>query len=147
VIKFSKIIAPTDLSKLSRVGVRRALEMGEADGAEVILYCVISTADDWLANDPKFNPAAALIPKHEKLLADFVKEHCGDFSEKVKIREIVEIGVPDKKIVEKAEAEEADLIVISTHGRTGLDHMLVGSVTERVIARATCPVLSMRPPK
>ena len=44
-------------------------------------------------------------------------------------------------IVEKAEGERVDRIVMSTHGRTGIDHLLIGSVAEKVIARALCPVL------
>lgn len=64
----------------------------------------------------------------------------------VKVRQIVEIGVPYKRIVEKAEEEGVDMIIMSTHGRSGFDHMLIGGVTEKVVRRASCPVLSIRPP-
>jgi len=53
------------------------------------------------------------------------------------------MGAPAKNIVQEAKKEGADLIVMSTHGRTGLAHMLVGSVTEKVIRHAPCPVLSI----
>jgi len=55
--------------------------------------------------------------------------------------------VPYNKIVKKAEEENADLIVMSTHGRAGFEQIMVGSVTAKVVARATCPVLSIRPTK
>jgi nucleotide-binding universal stress UspA family protein len=55
------------------------------------------------------------------------------------------MGAPDKNIVERAQADKVDLIVISTHGRTGLLHMLLGSVTERVVRTAPCPVVSIHP--
>jgi nucleotide-binding universal stress UspA family protein len=58
---------------------------------------------------------------------------------------IVEVGSPDENIVEKVNEENVDLIVISTHGRTGLSHMLTGSVTENVVRKSPCPVLSIRP--
>ncbi len=54
-------------------------------------------------------------------------------------------GVPYDKIVKKAEEENAGMIVMSTHGRTGFEQIMLGSVTAKVIARATCPVLSIRP--
>ena len=52
---------------------------------------------------------------------------------------------PFVEIVTFAKDEETDLIVIGTHGRTGLKHMLIGSVAERVVRRAPCPVLTVRP--
>jgi universal stress protein A len=57
------------------------------------------------------------------------------------VRQAVEFGMPVDNIVEKAANEGVDLIVMSTHGRTGLEHMILGSVTEKVVARASCPVL------
>lgn len=146
-MKLEKILAPTDLSKLSRSALRYALDMAYSQGAEVIVYHVISEDGDWFVKDDALNPANSLIPKQKQRLAEFVKENCAEFLSKVKVREIVEAGVPYKEIVRKADEEKADLIIMSTHGRTGLEQMMVGSVTARVVARATCPVLSLRPPK
>jgi nucleotide-binding universal stress UspA family protein len=56
----------------------------------------------------------------------------------------VAVGTPYHKIVEMAAAEKVDLIVMATHGRTGLSHMVMGSVAERVVRTAPCPVLTMR---
>jgi nucleotide-binding universal stress UspA family protein len=146
-MKIAKILAPSDLSKLSRASVRYALEMAMAQGGEVVVFNVISEDGDWFTRDDALNPAKALIPKQRERLAEFVREHCGDFMGKVGIREIVEAGVPYKEILRKADEEHVDMIVMSTHGRTGLDQVMMGSVTAKVVARSTCPVLSIRPPK
>jgi universal stress protein A len=146
-MKLTKIIAPTDLSKLSRAGVRYALEMALGQGAEVVVYHVISEHSDWFDKDDALNPARALLPQQKVRLEEFVKESFAEFFGKVKIREVVEVGVPYKEIVRLAEDEDADLIVMSTHGRTGFEQVVLGSVAAKVVARAPCPVLSIRPPK
>lgn len=146
-MKMTKILAPTDLSKLSRAGVRYAMDMALQQRAEVIVYHVISEDGEWLGKDDELNPARALLPKQSARLAEFIDENCDEFIGKIKIRPIVEVGVPYKAIVRKAEDERVDLIVISTHGRTGLEQVMLGSVTDKVVARASCPVLTIRPPK
>jgi nucleotide-binding universal stress UspA family protein len=146
-MKIAKILAPTDLSSLSRAGVRYALDMALERGAQVVVYHVISEDTDWFDKNDELNPAAALVPKQKQRLEEFLKENCAEFFDRVKIRQVVEIGVPHQAIVQKALEERADLIVISTHGRTGLEQAVVGSVTAKVVARAACPVLSIRPLK
>lgn len=146
-MRIRKIIAPTDLSKLSRAGVVYAMETALPQSAEVVLCHVISEDSDWFDKDDELNPAQALVPKQTQQLSEFVREHCAEFLGKVRMREVVEVGVPYKNIVHLAEREQADLIVMSTHGRTGLEQILLGSVAAKVIARANCPVVSIRPPK
>ena len=144
-IKTSKILAPTDLSDLSRPALRYALELAMERRAAVIVYHVISEDSDWLGSDDKLNPANALLPQQRERLHAFITEHFAGMMDQVELTEIVEAGVPYNKIVEKAQSENADLIVMSTHGRTGFQQVLLGSVTAKVVARAGCPVLSMRP--
>jgi nucleotide-binding universal stress UspA family protein len=143
--KFKKIVASTDLSKLSLVGVRYAMELGREQGGTVILCHVIDSEGEWFGGRDDLNPAGALLPRQKQRLVEFVKDNCADLLGKVEVRQVVDLGVPYKKIIERAETEAADLIVISTHGRTGLDQFMVGSVAQRVVARAPCPVLSIRP--
>src|SRR5918992_6104057 len=87
------------------------------------------------------------LDARRKLLDHFISEKFPDLIANAKVRQEVEIGTPYKRIVDKAEAERVDMIVMSTHGRTGRAHMLIGSVTERVLRRAPCPVLAVPPPK
>lgn len=146
-IKLNKIIAPTDLSKLSRPGVRYALEMAMEPGAAVIVYHVISEDGDWFGKNDGLNPASVLVPQQKERLHEFIADNFADLVGKVTITEVVEAGVPYNKIVKKAEEEKADLIVMSTHGRTGIEQIMLGSVTAKVVARASCPVLSIPPAK
>ncbi|HEY3153935.1 MAG TPA: universal stress protein [Candidatus Binatia bacterium] len=146
-MKTTKILVPTDLSKLSRSALSYAMEMAAAQKAEVIVLSVIGEEGEWFGKDDACNPAKALVPEQERQLDQFVKENCAEFLDQVEIQQIVDVGVPYKEIVRKAEQEKADMIVMSTHGRTGLEHLMLGSVTEKVLAHAPCPVLSIRPHK
>ena len=146
--KIKKILAPTDLSELSKIGLRHALEMGASEGASVLVYHVIAPLQEWLArHDDFFFSAQELVEERKRMLAKFLKESFADLLSRGLVQQEVEVGVPHKRIVEKAEEESADLIVMSTHGRSGLLDMMVGSVTEKVVRGATCPVLSIRPAK
>ena len=153
--KIKKILAPSDLSNLSKAGVRCALEMAGREGAEVIVYNVIAVAEspfpnadeEWVASQVQHRMVKKALEDRKRLLATFVEKDFTDIITKIKIRQEVDIGIPYKKIVEKAVEEGVDLIVICTHGRTGLLHMLIGSVTEKVVRLASCPVLSVPPPK
>jgi universal stress protein A len=64
----------------------------------------------------------------------------------VKARGLMRVGAPFLEIINAAQGEAADLIVMGTHGRTGLAHVLMGSVAERVVNKAPCPVLTVRHP-
>ena len=87
------------------------------------------------------------VEEQRRLLAKFLRENFAELVAKGKVRGEVEVGTPYQKIVEKAADENVDMIVISTHGRTGLLRALIGSVAEKVVRLATCPVLTVRPKK
>jgi nucleotide-binding universal stress UspA family protein len=89
-------------------------------------------------------PDHFFLERYQNALSGFLMEHVSDLTPSVRMREKVELGTPDKSIVELAKSEGYDLIVLSTHGKTGL-RMTVGSVTEKVVRTAPCPVLSIRP--
>jgi universal stress protein A len=144
VTPWKKILAPTDLSELSQAAVRYAFELGLEKNAEVVVYYVLSEDGDWFGKDDRLNPASVLLPPHKELLRQFVEENFADMVDKVKFIEVVEAGIAYNKIVTKAEEEKVDLIVMSTHGRTGVAQVMLGSVTAKVVARAGCPVLSIR---
>ena len=139
-----KILAPTDFSELSQVGVRYALEMAKSLAAEVIVYHVIGVTEEWLASHDDFFSLKELLAERKRDLSDFLRENFADIISQVTIHREVEVGVPYKMIVEKAK-ERADIIVMSTHGKSGLPRMIIGSVTEKVVRWSPCPVLSVRP--
>ncbi|MFQ5917619.1 MAG: universal stress protein [Candidatus Binatia bacterium] len=146
--KIKTILAPTDFSELSQGGIRYALEMAEFQGAEVIIFHVADYTD--------------IIPYHElhsrnlksvqEYLNDrstevdkFLRKTFPELISKVKIHIEVDVGTAHEKILERARQKGVDMIVMSTHGRDGVAHMLIGSVTEHVVRRSPCPVLSVRP--
>jgi len=141
--KITRILAPTDLSDLSCLGLRYALELAREQSAEIVVLHVIPIGEDWLSTREESTPVRDLMAKERAALDAFLQKKFPEFLNLVELRQRVEVGVPHANIAELAQREGADLIVMSTHGRTGLDHMLMGSVTEKVVARAPCPVLSI----
>jgi universal stress protein A len=144
--RIKKILAPTDLSDLSQAGVRYALELAKAVGAEVTVYHVVCRDEFMRYELLHVRPLLMdnLLQKYRRQLSGFIEERFADLLPSIALRQEVELGVPEDNIVTKAKEEAMNLIVISTHGRTGLSHMFMGSVTEHVIRHAPCPVLSIR---
>ena len=149
--KIKKILAPVDLSDFSKLGVQYALDLAQWQQSEVLIYNVITieetpfpqASEDWVieqTDTPKFKK---ILDQRKKIFERFVRETCADAPPDGRVRHDIGIGTPYKRIVEKAGQEGTDLIVMPTHGRTGLAHMLIGSVTERVLRRAPCPVLAI----
>lgn len=142
--KVEKILAPTDLSEISRIGLSYAFDLARGWGAELTVYHVTDAAE--LANY-KAASVQDLIQKRTKALAQYLSDHFAEFLPLVELRTKVEVGSAADLIVAEAEKQGSDLIVMSTHGRTGLAHILMGSVTEHVVRNATCPVFSVHPPR
>lgn len=148
--RVKKILAPTDLSELSEGGVRYAMKMAKSQGAEVIVYHVVGSVRVPYPEkelNTLYRRSLSSCSVFKERMDNFLRGGFPDLISKVKVRQEVEIGVAHERIVEKAAKEGVDMIVLSTHGRTGLLHMLMGSVAEQVVRRAPCPVLSIRPQK
>jgi nucleotide-binding universal stress UspA family protein len=150
-----KILAPTDLSELSRVGVHCALKKARDNGAEVIVYYAV-TPDELLKLGDTIRAIEVVrrdfpnlmneyLHDYRRGVARFVRENFSDLLADVRVHEEVELGRPEKTIVERAKAEAVDLIIMATHGRGGLSRVFLGSVTERVVRNAPCPVLVIPP--
>lgn len=131
---FKTILAPTDFSDLSANGVRYACRLAKDTGAEIIIFNV-DVLDEGNRVDKRE------MEQHKKRLAEFVAEKVGDAGVGLKMRHVVDAGQPFGAIIDCAEKEDADLIVISSHGRSGLSRMLIGSVTDKILRGASCPVL------
>jgi nucleotide-binding universal stress UspA family protein len=139
--KIKKILAPTDLSELSCIGLRYALETGREQNAEVIVCLTVPIGEDWFPSSEGANPARDYTAKDKVKLDEFLRNNFSDAMKVIEVRQKVELGAAAAAIVETAEREAVDMIIMSTHGRTGLSHILIGSVTEKVVERAPCPVL------
>jgi len=139
--RVKKILAPTDFTEVSKAGIRYALEMARDTSAEVVVYHAIEVGGEWKDKPPKVAAYHDMLKESRQLLDDFITDNFGDCIDLVEVRYSVEFGTPHKNIVEKAAAEGVDMIVMSTHGRTGVEHLILGSIAEKVVARAPCPVL------
>ncbi len=168
-----KIICPIDFSEHSYDALKIAVEMARQFSSEVILLHVITpipscTAaavseagaapqfdlaeclrkeeaarkDSGTGRAAAFDPVEYLAAAAKQSLDKVLSESVPDA---VQSRSVILRGQPAESIVEFSAQEKASMIVISTHGRTGLRHFIFGSVAEKVIRLAACPVLSIRP--
>ena len=140
-----RILAPTDFSGPACSCVRTASELAEHFDAELLLVNVVPVLPA-VPPDPNY---VFKIPEYERYLhADATeqlrKARAELVGKNVKVRTMVGHGSAAEEIVQIAKAESVDLIVISTHGSTGLEHFVFGSVAEKVVRLAECPVLSVR---
>jgi nucleotide-binding universal stress UspA family protein len=144
------ILALTDLSEFSRNGVSYALNLARTVGGEVTVYYVVNCRE--FAQPCCENGENARIdagsPQYERLkrkyqldLARFLNQHFSDLIPWVKIREKIEIGMPEKNIVEWAKREGPDLVVISTRAPSDLSEGFFGGLAAKVVVDAPCPVL------
>jgi universal stress protein A len=149
--KVKKILAPTDLSRLSQAGVRGALELADSQGAEVVVFSVVEYPDSYSRPTEELSPGSVGVRSVDEILGGravklerFLGRYFPDLIQKVKVRWEVALGDVYESIVEKAAQERVDIVVMSTRGRTGLERILLGSVTEQVVRRSPCQVLSVR---
>ncbi|MGE0786132.1 MAG: universal stress protein [Sandaracinaceae bacterium] len=142
------ILVATDFSPASLVGIRKAAELAREVGAKVTVCHVLdpSPLAPIAADREELRNAATKEGNLEKAvhaeLDKILREHFADVSV-TKTALIVSASAADG-ICRYAAKEDTDLIVVSTHGRTGLAHLLIGSVAERVVRHASCPVLTVR---
>jgi nucleotide-binding universal stress UspA family protein len=148
-IDLHRILVPTDFSKSSQNALSYALALAEKFGAEVHLLHVV--ADLALFIPEAVMPAPPMVPPVEQFAAAAREalERAIKGLQKPGIvihPEVVE-GVPYEEVLRFARERNVDLIVIGTHGHTGLAHIFLGSIAEKVVRRAPCPVLTVRHPE
>ena len=138
------ILYPTDFSENARHAIPHLSEVVKCFSAKVHLLHVIETslqvADmSWSVAPPEMGDRIREVAKErlERLAAEL-----GLPADRITLA--VAEGHPSLEITRYAKAHEIDMIVMSTHGHSGLSHFLLGSVTERVVRKASCPVLTVR---
>jgi nucleotide-binding universal stress UspA family protein len=140
-----RLLCPIDFSEATAPAERQAVRLARAFGAAIVLLHVASEAPLW--REPVGTRGVrAVFEAQRKWAADALATRAAALAaEGVSARGVVKVGVPWQEIVRLADEEHADMIVMGTQGRTGLDRFLLGSVTERVVRQASCPVLTVRP--
>lgn len=141
-----RVLAPTDFSDRAAGAVRYAAEFAEKFGAELVLLHVVQDLGLVLPDAvmPTPMPAADLTQ-----LIDSGRAGLDNLTKDLDIARLnpkreVRVGSPAGEIVTAAADLKADLICIGTHGRTGLAHLLLGSVAEKIVRESPCPVLTVR---
>ena len=145
--RIARIMVPTDFSPASDVALEYARDLARHFGASIDLVHVF---DDPFTSGAFIGDGTVMMPvelretlenqAREQLTARH-ESHAGSLP---RSSTALLHGPPAKCIVERAKEDAADLIVMGTHGRSGLGHLLIGSVAERVVRTAACPVLTTR---
>lgn len=141
-LKFSSILCAVDYSKCSLDALAYAVHFAIKNSAKLYLLYVIDTRhfDDF----PPFEfpgPESETVSRMKKELSEKVP---AEVKSKINVDMIVTAGIPVQKILSVARERDVDMIIMGTHGRTGLAHTVMGSVAANVLRKANCPVLTVR---
>jgi nucleotide-binding universal stress UspA family protein len=151
-ITIKNILVPTDFSDFSKYALNYAIAFAQNFKARIILIHITPERelDSIRQVSTYFEPGKLenLLKEREsedrKQLEEFIPP---ELKEGIKVETVHKVGIPFVEIIRTAREREVDLIVIATHGRSGLSHMLFGSVAEKVVRKAPCPVFSIRHPE
>lgn len=136
---FRRILVPLDGSALAEAVLPRVTELAKSLGAEVLLLRV-AIAHVFPGVDPTEEEVRVVRGAEE-----YVEAMAGKLAEKgIPVRAAVRYGKPAAEIIEHIAANEVDLVAMSTHGRSGLSRLVMGSVAEEVVRNAEVPVLLWR---
>ena len=138
-MKTCKILFPTDFSTLSQSALETATSLARDRGAELLIVHVQEPAAVYVSGDFYYGIASPDRREQMNMLKAVVPT---DPAVPCEHRMIT--GSPAEAIVALAKEEEVDMIVLATHGRTGLFRLVMGSVAEEIVRKATCPVLSVK---
>jgi nucleotide-binding universal stress UspA family protein len=144
--RLRRILHPSDFSRASGAAFARATAMAKADRAQLLLVHVLAPPIP-IAGEGYISPK--VYDDLEASARTYGQKHLGTLQAKarkagVKAVTLLLDGVAHEQIARAAKSKKADLIVIGTHGRTGLAKFFLGSVASRVVAAAPCPVLTVR---
>lgn len=146
-IRLEKILFPTDLSRAADEAQRYACALAEKFGAELHVLSVIQDMA-LISPDPNMPwlvPANNLEEVRQSVEQALAQIPPPSWTPPRPIQRVIRVGVPFLEIIKYAKELDFDLIVMGTHGRSGLAHVLLGSTAEKIVRKAPCPVLTVRP--
>jgi len=141
---FQKLLVPIDFSEHAERALDYAIAWGRQLRAQLVLLHVIQSI-----SDAGFDMMSALPAAHLKVLENELTQHMKDYLQRVEDAgvegdSVIAYGTPYDKTIELVETRQIDLIVMGSHGRTGLSHLFLGSMAEKLVRLAPCPVLVVR---
>ena len=141
---FQKILVPTDLSENSKAALQLGLALARQMQAGLKVLHVIDLREVQVS--PYLEPWHVSLEKElvDQRLEQF-EAFCKAFDTRdVRVEYLHRSGIPFVEIIRFARETSCDLIVMGTHGRTGIAHILIGSVAEKVVRKASCPVMTVK---
>ena len=147
-IDIRRILVPTDFSESARQALEWGVALALEFKSEVLLLHVVENLTVGYASDLFPVPMAEVYEE----ISGYARTELSKLAEEIRakgieVTERLAQGTPSAEIIRIAKEEPVDLIVVGSHGKGLLDHALFGSTTERVVRKASCPVLTCRPPK
>ncbi|MEX2015953.1 MAG: universal stress protein, partial [Candidatus Hydrogenedentales bacterium] len=149
-LQFKTIVVPTDFSDQSQVALNYAIALARQFGSAI--HCVHVIDQRFLegGGGDAIYVSAGHIEETMRSIREHARKRLSQQTQKVEAYQLkaeshVREGRPVEQIQEIAKELKADLMVVATHGRSGLDHMLLGSTTEKLLRKASVPVLTVRP--
>ncbi len=140
------ILFPTDFTEASTKVLPYARYLAEKLGAKIIVLFVVEElakyANFYVPHSALDNLEAELMESAQKKMEGFIEDHLAEVDN---VESLVLRGDIAEEIIKTAEDKKVDLIVMGTHGRKGLEKILLGSVAERVVKSAPCPVMTVNP--
>ncbi len=147
-VSIKSILVPTDFSDYSKAALPYAVDIARKYGAKLYILHIF---DEELLS-PIFFEVGGTAQEYFERLQDRFEAAVDDFTSGVDMTDVefeaqLGNGTPFVEIIKFARENGVDLIVMGTHGRTGIAHALLGSVTEKVVRKAPCPVMVVRHPE
>ncbi|MFB6283771.1 MAG: universal stress protein [Halobacteria archaeon] len=140
---YDKILVPTDGSEGTRKAVNHALAIAEKFGSELnVVYVINTSAYSTLPAEANWESVTSALRKEGRAATSGIIEEAEGRG--VDVEKSIKEGVPHREILEYVDEEDIDLVVMGTHGKTGLDRFLLGSVTEKVVRSCHQPVLTVK---
>lgn len=142
-----KILVPIDFSDYSKNALRYAVQFAKQFNSSMYLIYVIEP----IIYPADFSMGQVAIPSMDVDIQSRAEEELKNLAKSlidpsIKVETIIKTGKPFVEINETAKEKDIDLIIIATHGHTGVEHLLFGSTAEKVVRKAPCPVLTLREP-
>ena len=147
-ITLKRILVPTDFSEPSAIALKYARAFAEAFGASLDVLHVMEDPFIYAPTSEGYVPPSGMLEEMERNTRERLNKVLPEDARKELRAEVVlKKGSPFVEIVRYARENNVDLIVMGTHGRGPIAHMLMGSVAEKVVRKAPCPVLTVRHPE
>ncbi|HMN47771.1 MAG TPA: universal stress protein [Ignavibacteriaceae bacterium] len=146
-LSIKNILVPIDFSDYSKSALKYAVNFAKSFNADMTLIYVVEP----IVYPPDFSMGQIAIPTVSTEWDERAREELDKLAKTqipadVKVKTIIKTGKPFVEIIETATEENIDLIIIATHGHSGVEHILFGSTAEKVVRKAPCPVLTLREP-